>query len=74
MIGEPAAHKITLAYATQRKIYVPRCQNIRRMKRDLLIKAEFDKLSKHQAANQFINNLAEEYGVSERHIWRILKT
>lgn len=74
IVGEPAAHKITLAYAIQRKIYVPRCQKIRRMKRDLLIKAEFDELSKHQAANEFINSLTEKYGVSERHIWRILKT
>lgn len=74
IVGEPAAHKLTVAYGTQRLIYVPRCQKIKLLKRNKIIKKQFDELTRTQTASQVISLFVKELNLSERAIRNIVNS
>lgn len=74
-VGEDIALKIEAAYATQRKIYIPKCENAVLELRNRLIRRQFDDWTRHgkMSAMLAVNNLVAAHKLSDRRIWGILK-
>lgn len=75
IVGETAADKISIAYAAQRKVWIPKCKGAVLECRNRLIRRQFDELTtKHNMpAYLAVSNLALEHDLVERQIWRIMK-
>ena len=75
VIGETAAQALCKHYsAGNENLYIPLCSNALRFVRDLRIKQGFDELVRHYSSVQAVNLLVAQYRLSDRTIWRILKT
>lgn len=74
-VGEDIALKIEAAYATQRKIYIPKCENAVLELRNRLIRRQFDEWTQQgkMSAMLAVNNLVAEHKLSDRRIWSIIK-
>lgn len=74
-VGEDIALKIEAAYATQRKIYIPKCENAVLELRNRFIRRQFDEWTQQgkMSAMLAVNNLVAEHKLSDRRIWSILK-
>lgn len=75
VVGEKNAERISLAYRTQRNVWIPKCQGAVQELRNRLIRRQFDELISQtppMPAYLAARNLALEHYLSERHIWRIL--
>ena len=74
-VGEEIALKIEAAYATQRKIYIPKCESAVLELRDRLIRRQYDDfvLNHRMSDTLAINNLAREHDLTDRQIRNILK-
>lgn len=74
-VGEEIALKIEAAYATQRKIYIPKCEHAVLELRNRFIRRQFDELTAngHMTAMTAVNNLVAEHQLTDRRIWAILK-
>lgn len=66
VIGETLLMGLVKSLGASRDIYIPRCQEGIRKKRDQEIVREY-------LAGVKVNDLALKYYLSDRHIWRILK-
>lgn len=66
VIGEVLLMGLVKALGGSRDIYIPRCLEGMRKKRDQAIVREY-------LAGTPVNELALKYHLSDRHIWRILK-
>lgn len=77
VVGEEKAQRLSLAFATQRGIYIPKCQKALLEMRDKQIRQDFDSLTMYQnpkmPAYLAVRNLALQYNLSERHVWHLLK-
>lgn len=74
-VGEDIALKIEAAYATQRKIYIPKCESAVLELRDRLIRRQYDDfvLNHRMSDTLAINNLAREHDLTDGRIRNILK-
>lgn len=77
VVGNEQAERLSRAFATQRGLYIPKCDTALIELRDRQIRRDFDTLTGQQPhtmpAYLAARNLAREYRLSERQIWRILK-
>lgn len=72
IVGTEAAERITTHFGGA-PLYIPNCtQALRELKRRA-IRAEFDELTRTTSAIQAVAQLAQQYRVSDRNVWRILK-
>lgn len=74
-VGEDIALKIEAAYATQRKIYIPKCESAVLELRDRLIRRQYDDfVLNHRMTDMLaVNNLAREHNLTDRQIRNIIK-
>lgn len=74
-VGEEIALKIEAAYATQRKIYIPKCESAVLELRNRFIRRQFDDWTRNNgmSATLAVNNLVAEHKLTDRRIWTILK-
>ena len=74
-IGGHLALKLCKHYGETEELYVPLCTDALRFVRDLRIKQDFDELVRQQGSSIVaVNTLVGKYRLSDRTIWRILKT
>ena len=74
-IGDALAEKLCKHYGETEELYVPLCTDALRFVRDLCIKQGFDELVRQQGSSIVaVNTLVGQYRLSDRTIWRILKT
>lgn len=75
IVGEEAAEKISRAYATERKIWIPKCQDAVLEMRNRLIRRQFDELTAdgRMGAQLAVRNLALAHSLTERWVWQITK-
>lgn len=66
VIGEVALTKLVMDLGASRDIYIPRCLEGIRQKRNQAIVRDY-------LAGMPVNELALKYHLSDRHVWRILK-
>lgn len=73
IVGEPIADKISRAYETERKIWIPKCQDAVLEMRNRLIRRQFDELTAngHMSAQLAVRNLALAHNLTERWVWEI---
>ena len=74
-IGDTLAEKLCKHYGEAEELYIPLCTDALRFVRDLRIKQSFDELVRlHGSSIVAVNTLVGQYRLSDRTIWRILKT
>ncbi|UOO93599.1 Mor transcription activator family protein [Vitreoscilla stercoraria] len=75
VIGEANTQKVEIAFAAQRKLWIPKCDKILLELRNRKIRQEFDELTRnnHMTAELAVRNLALSHKLVERTIWRIMK-
>ncbi|MDF0604649.1 DNA transposition protein [Neisseriaceae bacterium TC5R-5] len=74
VIGEKAANKLTKHFGGD-VLYIPRCSQAVRQARNQQLVRDFDALlDQGLGANESVSVLAMRYRLSDRMIWRILKT
>lgn len=73
VVGEKEAERIEAAYATQRKLWIPKCEGAMLELRNRRIRARFDELTNTLPAYEAVRELALEFKLVDRTIWRILK-
>lgn len=73
VIGVVAADVLTKHFGGE-MVYIPSCADALRRLRNIDIITRFDLLSTELGANQAVQTLAREYHLSDRRIWKILKT
>lgn len=74
IMGEDLATRLETAFKGQRKLYIPKCDQVIRQLRNQLIRTQFDDATIHekQSAMSVVKRLAREYQMTERWIWEIL--
>lgn len=76
VVGNDKADRLSRAFAVQRGLYIPKCETMLCELRDRRIRREFDGLTCQQPhpmpAYLAVRNLALQYRLSERQVWRIL--
>jgi hypothetical protein len=55
-------------------VYIPSCQAKLREVRNAALRERFDTLSKTHSARRVVALLVGEFHITERHVWRLLKT
>ena len=75
VLDEECATRLEEAYAGQRKLWIPKCDDALRELRDRFIRHQFDVLTtqNRMTATCAVNNLAAAHRLSDRHIWALLK-
>lgn len=73
VLEESIVNKIETAYANQRKLWIPKCDDALRELRNRYIRQQFDELTKTMSATLAVSNLVYQHKMTDRHIWRILK-
>lgn len=74
VIGEDAARRLTHHFGGD-TLYIPRCSQALRLARNQQLLADFDQmLSEGLSANESVGVLAVRYHLSDRMVWRVLKT
>ncbi|WP_374348577.1 Mor transcription activator family protein [Chitinimonas sp.] len=73
VVGHDAAEILSRHYADS-ELYIPQCAIAMRELRDRLIRADFDRItgSEGHSARAAVVMLVDAYGVSDRHVWRVL--
>jgi len=66
IIGMEKLHQLIKAIGASRYVYIPRCADGLRQKRDREIVKRFSE-------SNTVEQLAREYGLSDRQVWNILK-
>lgn len=66
VIGKDKLHQLINAIGASRYVYIPRCADGLRQKRDREIVKRFTE-------SDTVEQLAREYGLSDRQVWNILK-
>jgi len=66
VIGKEKLHQLIKAIGASRYVYIPRCADGLRLKRDREIVSRFNE-------GEAVENLAREHSLSDRQIWNILK-
>ncbi|WP_374981174.1 Mor transcription activator family protein [Pseudomonas solani] len=75
IVGEDAAKRLTFLLNEREAIYIPKCDRAVRQLRDAEIHRQFDQAVREGVStNTVVNELARTYEMSDRHVWRILKT
>lgn len=72
VVGGEAADRITEHFGGE-PLYIPNCTQALRLLRDRSIREDFDTLTREYSANAAVIKLVQRTGLSDRHIWRILK-
>ncbi|MDR5803422.1 Mor transcription activator family protein [Caballeronia sp. LZ001] len=72
IVGAQAADRLTACFGGS-PLYIPNCTQALRELTHRKIRADFDALTQHTSAIQAATQLAREYRMSDRHVWRILK-
>lgn len=73
IVGEKEAKLIEDAYSTQRKLWIPKCEGALLELRNRRIRKRFDQLTSTLPAYHAVTQLALEFKLTERTVWRILK-
>ncbi len=73
VLEESIVNKIETAYASQRKLWIPKCDAALRELRDRYIRQQFDEMTQTMSATLAVSNLVYQHKMTDRHIWRILK-
>ena len=55
------------------ELSIPLCTTHLRNARNVALHARFDSLTKTMSARRAVTELAEEFAMTERHVWRLLK-
>ncbi|PZE13175.1 hypothetical protein DMX10_11650 [Pseudomonas sp. 57B-090624] len=75
IVGEDAARRLTFLMNEREVVYIPKCDKAIRRLRDAEIHRQFDQAVREGVStNTVVNELARTYEMSDRHVWRILKT
>lgn len=73
-IGTEAAQRLAFHFKSSVSVYIPKCQAAIRAERDASLVAHFDELTRAgMSARKAVAELAGQYLVGERRVWRILK-
>lgn len=72
VVGVEAADRMTEHFGGE-SLYIPNCAAAIRLLRDRDIRARFDALTREQSSVCATVRLAQQTGLSDRQIWRILK-
>ena len=75
VLCEESVTKLETAYANQRKLWIPKCDDALRELRDRFIRSQFNDLTQNNrmSSNLAVNNLAVQHRLTDRHVWHILK-
>lgn len=73
VLEESVVDKIEAAYANQRKLWIPKCDDALRELRNRYIRQQFDEMTQTMTATLAVSNLVYQHKMTDRHIWRILK-
>lgn len=71
-MGEEAAEQLTAYYGGD-VLYIPCCHHLLCRKRNKLLCVDFDNITREKSATLTVSMLSQRYGLSDRHILRILK-
>ncbi|MCG9027375.1 Mor transcription activator family protein [Laribacter hongkongensis] len=72
MIGEEKADILTRHFHGE-VISIPNCKSLERLIRNQKIISAFDSLSQGMSASKAVEKLSMTYGLTDRHVWSILK-
>lgn len=72
LVGQEDAYELAKAFKSER-ISIPHCRKFRILKRNESVQMLFDQMTVRMTALEAVFRLSRRFGISDRHVWRILK-